>query len=302
MIAVLSIDPVPRVRVIALGALAACAVFALPLAAGAQVTNRAQVGVSGRNDTKGYAPSLAIVFASPADYGAGCCLDSDSGEWKGPRYAATKASVSGDSTIDWRAVFTRASASAQAAAKANLVHDWPQAATASLAVPHTVRGAKVGTIPGYLLTTKAPGNGAAQTEVALAFPLCKGLFVVADFSLLAPQQDPDGLGGTFLVNGQSASSWNAAQAAAAVQGVSVDGNLPPGRIVAHASGRRIAGVARDCIGQPLAGLVVHAVPGRATARTSSSGAFSVAVAKAGSYRVTAVLGGVAASSKPVKTR
>ena len=279
-----------------------CIVLTVPLAVGAQVTNRAQVGVSGRNDTKGYAPSLAIVFASPSSYGAGCCVDSDSGEWKGPRYAGTKANTGGDSTIDWRTTFTRASASPQGAAQANLVQHWPQLSTSTLAVPHTVAGTKVGTISGYVLTTRAPGSGAAQMEAALAFRLCKGLFVVAGFSLLAPQQDPDGLGGAFLVNGQSASSWNAAQAAAALQGVSVDGNLPPRSIVARASGRRIVGVARDCLGQPLVRLAVHLAPGGAVARTSSTGSFSVVVAKPGTYKITTALAGVSASSRPVSIR
>jgi hypothetical protein len=169
-------------------------------------------------------------------------------------------------------------------------------------VPHTVGGKKVGTIPGYVLTTRSPGSGAAQTEVALSFRLCKGLYVVADFDLLAPQQDPDGLGGTYTIGGQSASSWNAAQAAAAVQGVSVDGNLPPGKVVARASGRRIVGVARDCIGQPLAGLSVRALPGGATARTSATGAFAVAVAKSGTYRIAASLAGVLATSGAIRVR
>jgi hypothetical protein len=279
-------------------ALATCAAFAVSLAADAQVTNRAVVGVSGRNDTKGYAASLAVVFASPAAYDVGCCVDVDSGSWKGPHYQATKASTGGDSSLDWRAVFTHTSSS-QAAAQANLTQHWPQLSTGSFAVPHTVHGTNVGTIPGFTLTTRSPGFN-AQFETALAFPLCRGLFVVADFQTLAPQQDPDGLGGTYVVSGQSASAWNSAQITTAVQGVSVDGNLPPGNVVAHASGRRIAGVARDCIGQPLAGLTVRAVPGGASARTSATGSFSVTVRKAGAYRISAALGGVVASSGSIR--
>jgi hypothetical protein len=287
---------------IALAALSAGLVLAAPLVASAQVTNRAVVGIQGRNDTKGYAASLSIVFASPAAYGPGCCVDSDSGEWKGPPYqSTTKGSTSADSSLAYGAYFTRSASSAPAAAQANLVQHWPQISTSAVAVPHTIAGTKVGTLPGYLLATRSPGFP-AQLEDALAFPLCRGLFVVAVLSALKPQQDSDGLGGTYLVNGQSASSWNAAQIAAAVQGVSVDGNLPPGKLVAHASGRRIAGVARDCIGQPLVGLTVRAVPGGAAARTSATGAFSIPVKKAGTYRIGASLGGTTASSGLVKVR
>jgi hypothetical protein len=277
--------------------------LAAPLAATAQVTNHAVVGIQGRNATRGYSSSLSIVFVSPAAYGPGCCVDSDSGEWKGPPYqSTTKGSApAGDSSLSYGASFTRDEPSAPAAAQADLVQQWPQTSTSAVAVPHTVVGKQVGTIPGYLVATRSP-SFPAQVEDALAFPLCRGLFVVAGFSALSPQQDSDHVGGTYLVNGQTASTWNAAQVTEAVRGVSVDGNLPPGRVVARAIGRSIVGSARDCIGQPLVGLTVRAVPGGAAARTSATGAFSIRVKKAGTYRIGASLAGVTASSGVVKVR
>jgi hypothetical protein len=99
-------------------ALCACIAVAVPTAVG-EVTNRAQVGVAGRNDTRGFSPALYVVFTSPAAYRGGCCTDVDSGEWLGPRYQASgNASLSGDSSIDWRATFDRRSTSAPAAATA----------------------------------------------------------------------------------------------------------------------------------------------------------------------------------------
>jgi hypothetical protein len=263
--------------------------------AGAGVVNRAPVGVSGRNDTRGYSPALSIVFASPPAYAVKCCVDNDSGDWKGPRYQASdNPSLGGDSSINWSATFTRSASSSEQAARAHLVQDWADVSTASLPVPHTIAGRRVGSISGFALTTKGPGQS-AQVEATLAFPLCRGLFVVTDFVLLAPYEDPTGGGGTFTVDGQLASTWNLAQAATSMQGVSVDGNLPPGRVVAHVAGRRIVGTARDCRGGPLVGVRVRLTPGGASARTNGAGAFAIPVRRPGRYRVTATLAGTSVS-------
>jgi len=281
-----------------LGLLTVLATAILVADAGAGVVNRAAVGVSGRNDTKGYSPALAVVFSSPPDYVVDCCVDSDSGTWKGPPYASTSnANLGGDSKISWRAVFTRTAQTAGAAARANLVQNWPEVSTTTAAVPHTVAGRRVGSIPAFVLATRSPGFG-AQVEVALAFPLCPGLQVVADFDLLSPQQDGDGLGGQYLVQNQVASAWNEAQAEAALAGVSLDGNLPPGKVTARRAGRRVVGKARDCRGHPLVGVPVRLVPGGRSTRTSATGTFALPAPKQhGRYRVTVSLAGRAASAR-----
>lgn len=270
----------------------------LAAAAGAGVVNRAPVGVPGRNETEGYSPALSILFASPPGYVVKCCVDNDSGDWKGPRYQDSQGNppLTGDSTISWSATFTRTQTSPERAARAHLVQTWPDTSTGALAVPHTIAGKRVGSIPGFTLTTKAPGTS-AKVEAALAFPLCKGLVVVAGFSLQSPYDDSDTAGGQFTVNGQLASSWNLAQAEAAMKGVSVDGNLPPGKIVAHVAGRKVIGKARDCRGQPLVGVRVRLVPGRVSARTNAGGKFAIPVRKPGRYRLTIALGGASKSAR-----
>lgn len=272
------------------------ALSVLAVAADAGVVNRAVVGVAGRSATKGYSPTVAVVFASPDDYVLNCCVDGDSGSWKGPRYtSSTDPNLGGDSTIDWRATFTRGATSAEAAAQANLVQKWPVVSTSFQSVPHTIGTKRAGTIAGTAIVTKSPTLD-AQYEVALAFPLCKGLFVVADFTLLAPPQDADGAEGRFLVNGRLASRWNTAKASTAARGVSVDGNLPPGQIVARAIGRQVFGTARDCLGHALSRVPVRLVPNGGSAITSTSGSFLINARKSGRFRVTATVAGSSASA------
>ena len=69
------------------------------------------------------------------------------------------------------------------------------------------RARVVGTIPAAALLTKAPGDNNAQYESALAFPLCRGLFATAKFSLLGPVSEyGSGPSDTFLVDGVPARS------------------------------------------------------------------------------------------------
>lgn len=274
---------------IVLAGAAACALTAVP-AASAQVTNRAQVGVPGRNDTKGYSPNLYVVFESPADYRAGCCTDSDSGEWLGPKYqAGGNASLSGDSSIDWRATFDRSSKSAAAAATAALVQKWPQLDQRAMAVPHVVHGTNVGTIDGTAIVTRSPAEP-AQFEAVLGFPLCRGLFVAAGFALLKPFTDSTGgVAGQYMVNGVLASTWNRQQTDASLQGVRLDGYLPAASLTAHASGRVVTGVLRDCVQHPMPGVRVRA--GGRSGVTNSAGAYRIVVKRAGTVRAVASAGG-----------
>ena len=53
-------------------------------------------------------------------------------------------------------------------------------------IPHRVGRRTVGSIPAVALLTKAPGDNNAQYESVLAFPLCRGLFATAKFSLTSP--------------------------------------------------------------------------------------------------------------------
>jgi hypothetical protein len=266
-------------------------VFAAAAAAG--VTGRAQVGVSGRNDTRGYSPALWVYLDSPQSYRKGCCTDVDSGEWLGPRFQASdNPSLAGDSSIGWRAVFDRRAGSAASVARANLVQRWPTAATESIAVPHLVGKAKVGTLAGSAILTTAPGTS-AQVEGALAFPLCPGLHVVATFGALKPFAGPTGTGGMYQVNGVDAPTWNRQQVDAALHGVSLVGYLPVKSVTAARAGGTIAGRVTDCVGHPMPGVTVSA--GGAHAKTDSTGRYRLSAAGAVSVVVNA--GGATASHR-----
>jgi hypothetical protein len=292
----------------ALACLSLVVLVAAPLAL-AGVVDRAQVGLQGRNETRGFSPSLYVVLASPPDYARGCCYDSDSGEWNGPRYQAQqRADLGGTSTIDWSVAFARAS-SAEAAARAALVQAWPDVQAGQAVVSHTIAGSSVGTIAGFYVITRARGES-AQHEAAVAFPISHGVVAVARFFAKEPFTDTTGgVAGSYVVNGVLASTWNREQITSALQGVSLDGSLPPARVTARATGRAVRGTVTDAFLHPVAGAT--ATLERRTragwrpsghARTSATGAFALRAAKRGTYRVSAALAGSVARSAPVRVR
>jgi hypothetical protein len=273
-------------------ALAVLLLLVFAAAAAAGVTGRARVGIAGRNDTRGYSAALWVNLDSPQTYRKGCCTDVDSGEWLGPRYQASdNASLAGDSSIAWRAVFDRRGGSAVAVARANLVQRWPTASTESITVPHLVGTLKVGTLAGTAIVTKAPASSSAQVEGALAFPLCPGLHVVANFDALKPFAGPTGTGGMYEVNGVDAATWNRQQVESALHGVSLVGYLPVGHVTAARAGGAIAGRVTDCVGHPMPGVTVRA--GSAHAKADGAGRYRLAAAGAVSVVVSA--GGTTAS-------
>lgn len=277
-----------------------CAVVAGFASAG--VTQRAQVGVSGRNSTHGYPASLYVVFKSPPDYNAGCCYDGDGAEWRGPRYVAEKKpDFDGDTKLDWGAYFeTRVSTSEQAARESFIFKSWVDVSKTTVGVPHVVNGREVGTIPGVAVMTRSPGKTSAAFEAALGFPLCRGLFVSALFSATAPLNEETGLYGKYLVNGVPVSQWNRTQLETALQGVSLEGNLPAGKVNVRASGRVLSGVVSDCVGHPMPSVRVHV--GATSTRTSGIGAYRLRLRHGGLVRVIAVGGGRSVRSAPIRVR
>jgi hypothetical protein len=275
-------------------ALAPVVLLVVVASAAAGVTGRARVGVSGRNDTRGYSAALWVYLDSPATYRKGCCTDTDSGEWLGPQYQATdNASLNGDSSIEWRAIFDRRSGSALSVARANLVQNWTTVATEHVAVPHLVGKLKVGTLAGTAIVTKSPASSSAQVEGALVFPLCPGLHVVADFDALKPFAEPTGTGGTYQVDGVEASTWNREQVETSLHGVSLVGYLPVAKVTATRSGGVVVGRVTDCVGQPMPGVTVRA--GGAHAKTTATGRYRVPVRVGGPATVVVTAGGATAS-------
>ena len=294
--------------------LALLGVLMLGLAAApalAGVSDRVRAAPPGMNATAAFSAGLWINFTSPPDYRRGCCYDNDGGQWLGPRYAATGyPSLAGDSAIDWGYSPVRA-ANAQAAVRDNLVHaDGREVASGTVAVPHLVGGRNAGSISAfYVITQLSEMAGNARHEGGLAFPLGRGMYAHASWSLLSPCCDSAGPYGTYRVNGVLASAWNRAQVEAAVRGVALDGSLPPARLTARRSGRRVRGVTTDSFGHPVARATARLErrSGRrwrlaASSRTSTTGSYSLSARRPGTYRVSIVLAATTARSVAFRVR
>jgi hypothetical protein len=280
----------------------------VPLAL-AGVSDRVKAAPVG-NEGVVFSQSLGVIFTSPPDYRRGCCYDSNSGEWLGPKYeVAGYPTFTGDSSIDWSYTTAKA-ANAATAVRSKLVHsDGREVESGALTVPHTVAGRAAGTIPASYVITQFAQGGTARHEGGLAFPIGRGFYGVARWALLSPAGDSAYPFGEYRVKGMLASQWNRAQAQAAVRGVALDGSLPPMRVRARAAGRRVRGEVRDAIGHPVAGakVTLERRVGRRwrsarTARTGATGAYSLPATQAGSYRVVASLAGSVARSSAVRVR
>ena len=286
----------PRRVAVAFAALAGT----LVVAAVALAAVEARVSVRGAegNLTAHYSPSLMVYVRSPEEYRLGCCTDSNSGEWLGPRYQATGlASLGADATIDWSVGVTKEPDTRKAIID-NLTHDWPVVQEGTRDVEHLVGGRVAGTIPAVWVLTRSTFYGAddADYESAIAFQIC-GTAALAKFAMLKPSGDSAGgsMGyGEFRINGQKPTDWNRQQGLTTVQNVRLEGNLPTGRVAARASGRRVTGTVRDCNAHAVGGASVQLQRkvGRRWARvaggaTSATGAFSLRARSAGTHRVTA---------------
>jgi hypothetical protein len=283
--------------------LAALVAVVVTASASAEVTQRAQVGVSGRNATHGYPAALYVVVKSPPDYQADCCsYDGDGASWKGPPYGAVKKpSFGGDTELGWSAHFDTKASNAESADRESFTFkSWPDVSKNSVNVPHTVHGRQIGTIAGVAVIARSPGSTSAAYEGAVGFPLCRGLFVAVYFSTTKPLNDDTGIYGKYLVKGTVVSTWNLQQLQTALTGVSLDGNLPAGRITAHAAGRVVTGVVTDCVGHRMPSVVVRGAG--ASTRTGVGGAYRLAARRAGVVRIVAVGGGRTVRSSPIRLR
>lgn len=289
----------------AIVALIACAA-ALP-AASAASADRVQVGRPGQNATEGYPLALFTTVALLPDYRPVNHFDGHSRDWEGPQYRSANLD-GGKTTLDWSVTFDRVGSAAAMAAKTLRGWSWPVAERPQVRIPHRVGRRTVGTIPAVALLIKAPGGNNAQFKSVVAFPLCRGVFVAADFSLTSPigeyGTDPSD---TYLVKGTPALDWNHDHAIAALEQVALEGYLKPGRVTARAAGRSITGSVRDCRGDPMAGIEVRLVrDGTAGARTKAAadGSYRLRAPGAGAYRVTVglMVSGNASRPNHVETR
>jgi hypothetical protein len=142
----------------------------------------------------------------------------------------------------------------------------------------------------------------------VAFPLCRGVFAAAKFSLMSPiaryGTDP---ADTYVVKGVPAFDWSHDHALTALGQVKLEGVLPPGRVTARAAGRSASGSVRDCRGDPMPGVEVRLLRGRTAvgrARAGADGGFRLAAPGSGAYQVTAgvLVSGNASRPNHVETR
>jgi|SRR5581483_109062 len=288
-----------RFRVGFLLALAVSLVAASGLLARGLVEER--YALVNESETRGFSPTLVAVLESPSEYVRESIgrLGND-GVWKGPHYQATaRASLGGDATIDWSVLGVRA-ASARAAFLDNRAQDWPVIQEGTEPIERVVGGRPSGTVQAsWLLTQAPPQAGEARYELGVVIPLCsRGVWAVVEFAALEPSGDSAGgtMGyGDYLVKSSvKPTVWNRDQLLAAVQGVTLEGNLPLAQLAAAGGARAVTGRLVDCNGAPLAGQIVRlerksgrAWKPAATGRTTVSGTYTLSARPAGSYRVAA---------------
>lgn len=273
-------------RVLLLAVLAACLVV-LP-AAWAATSDRVQVGQPGRNATEALPLALFITVTTLPEYSATGRFDGTSRTWKGPEF---RSSAHRDrATLIWEVTFAASGSASRMASNALGSAAYPVAERPRVKIPHVVGKRSVGSLPAVALLTQAPGENNTQYESVVAFPLCRGVFAAAKFSLPDPgavygvsPSDPVLVAGTV-----PARQWNHDRALAALRQVVLQGHLPTGRVTARANGRSVTGVARDCMGHPMAGVQINLVRGSGTvarAKAAANGSYKLAAPGAGTYRV-----------------
>lgn len=294
------------VRRPALAAAAAATIVLLAVsAATAGTLDRVQVGVTGRNATEGLSPALYVDVPVVADY-VESKFDGEQGDWQGPDYHATQSTTTGHTDLSFRSDFENHVGSLDGSAQHALVHkDWTLDQKSSVKVPRVLGGRMVGAVGGKLVVYAEPITGSARWESVLAISLCHGVFGAVDFYADAPPSDTSGTAGQYLVGTTPANQWNHDHALSAAQGVKLDGPLPGARVAAHASGRRIVGKVSDC-GGGLQGIPLvlqrKAGAGWSVAGHGASGpggTFRLPASSTTSYRVTASLGPLKATSRTV---
>jgi hypothetical protein len=273
---------------------------ALPAAAAGEV-DRVQVGKPGQNATEGFPLALYTTVELLPEYQAVNAFDGHSRGWEGPAYRSAKRN-GGTSKLDWKVTFDRVDSADAMAAKALGGAPWPTVERPSADVPHLVGAREVGSIPAVALLTEAPGTNNAKYESVVAFPLCKGVFAAAKFSLTSPGAaygaDPNDL---YMLNGIPARQWNHDHALAGLEQVALVGFLPPGRVTARAAGRTVTGVVRDCRGDAMAGIRVRLLRGARTVAqgtAAANGSFRLRAPGPGVYRVSVGVPVSGNASKP----
>lgn len=262
---------------------------------------RAKIALGGR----GFATSVAVTFAAPRGY----VVKTSSGynrTWRGPRWKNAVGDER-DSLLDFSAHSDFKARSAEGAAKNQVGSDpgWKVVASGPIAVPHLIKGHKVGVIKGFMLVLQKTGKGyEGWHRAAVGFPLGKGYPVlVADFLTTSPSDDASD-----IIENVLPSQWNRQAVDQALQGVALDGNLAPRALQAGVHGARVTGRVVDGLGHGVVGVKVtlrkQGSEPCCSATTSATGAFAMNVpqsAGTGAFVLSVSSGGVALT-KSVRIR
>ena len=282
-----------------LAALAVCSQIA-----GAQALERIQISGPARQGHE-LPPALLVELASPGEYNRQAA-SGESGRWIGPRYEERgNPANAGLASLDWSVSFDEREGDAEALALANVVHrDWARDQRGGLSVSHVVGNSNVGTILGGFVMVSPSGANDARFEGVLAFPLDANLHAVVRFEALEPPAD------SFVVKGTVVGkSWNRGQVLLALNGVRLQGNLPPKIVGARAveRGRFVRGRVVDRFLDAVVGArasLERRSGGSwtrvASGKTNGRGSYSVRAKKRGVYRVTARMAGFTATSRELR--
>jgi hypothetical protein len=249
-----------------------------------------------------YAAPLIVAFAAPAGYSSGF-----GGAWKGPQWKSATGDGDAGLTVNVGGEPSARSAEQAARKKLSSYTSWKAVASGPIAVPHLVKGRKVGSLKGFFLILHNPDKGyEGWYHAAIGVPLGKGYpIVAANFGITTPSDDA-----TQTIEGKTPSVWNRQVIDQALRGVAVDGNLAARTIQAQVRpiepccNARISGRVTDALGHPLVGVKVtlrkHAQEPCCGATTTATGAYVLNVPKSAGTGAF-VLSVTAAGSSLTKT-
>lgn len=223
-------------------ALAAAAVVVVSVSSAA-VTGVGKKTLGGR----GWTTKVTVSFTAPEGYSIN---GSGYENWKGPLWKSLVTGNEDESNLHFDVHPDYTTRSAERAARSKLDTEMGglptrQVAAGPIAVPHVVRGRKVGVIKGFFLirqVTKPQYEG--WFEAALAFSLGKGYPIpAADVDTTSPDDDS-----AKRINEMLPSEWNRRIVEQGIRGIAVEGNLAPQRVTARVQGGRVVGRVTDTVG------------------------------------------------------
>jgi Carboxypeptidase regulatory-like domain len=245
------------------------------------------------------APGLQAAITTPPSY-TRTAFDGDSGSWRGPTCVPRgRLDLAGPLSLTWGIGVYRAASAVEAGQQAR-TFDWRVVEAGTVRLPHVVGARTVGTIPAALVLTSS-GAPPGYHEASVAFHLIGVRFFAARAWSRGNDQP-------CVVDGDGAAEeWHRRVARQALEGIRVEGNLPPARVTARRSGRTVRGSVTDVNGHPLvaAAVVLERKTGSrwrvaSRGKTSPRGAFALRLRAPGLQRVRASAAGTTARSRTLR--